>query len=119
MCRSVIDSRRSPTTEDLQATDWYFRGSFQTAAIAGPKNATAIARQFQLDGTGSTSFDGKPLSYPWTGVPGNLQAAILQGNTASPFVQFGSGRGAYTLLLTVIDSSGKTATDTGSARDVS
>jgi nicotinate dehydrogenase subunit B len=86
--------------------------TFQTAAVAGPKNATVITRQYQLDGTASTSFDGKPLSYQWTGVPGSLQAAILQGNTANPVVQFGIARGAYTFQLTVTDSSGKTATDT-------
>jgi hypothetical protein len=86
--------------------------TFQTAAIAGPKNATAIARQLQLDGTASTSFDGKPLLYQWTGVPGTPQAAILHGNTASPVVQFGSGRGAYSFQLTVTDSVGRTATDT-------
>jgi nicotinate dehydrogenase subunit B len=100
------------TPERVLAALMGLGNTFQTAAIAGPKNATAIARQLQLDGTASTSFDGKPLSYHWTGVPGTPQAAILHGDTASPIVQFGSGRGAYTFQLTVTDSSGRTATDT-------
>jgi hypothetical protein len=86
--------------------------TFQTSAIAGPKNTTVLTRQYQLDGTASTSFDRKPLSYRWTLVPGSPQAAIAHDNTPSPIVQFGNGRGAYTFQLAVTDSSGKTATDT-------
>jgi hypothetical protein len=33
-------------------------------------------------------------------------------NTATPTVQFTSGAGLYSFVLTVTDSSGKTATDT-------
>ncbi len=84
---------------------------FRTAAVAGPKNATAITRQFQLDGTACTSFDGKPLSYQWTITPGSPGAAILGGDTATPTVQFSIARGAYTFQLTVTDSTGKTAVD--------
>jgi len=105
--------RRVPfTPERVLAVLKGLGGNFQTAAIAVPKNATTIARQLQLDGTASTSFDGKPLSYQWTGVPGTPQAAIVQANTASPLVQFSSGRGAYMFQLAVTDSLGKTATDT-------
>ena len=100
------------TPERVLAALMGLGNTFQTEAVAGPKNATAITRQYQLDGTASTSFDGKPLSYQWIDVPGAPQAAILQSNTANPIVQFGSGRGAYTFQLTVTDSSGKTATDT-------
>jgi phospholipase C len=83
-----------------------------TTAVANPKNATVTSRQFQLDGTASTSFDGKPLTYSWTQAPGSLPAAILGGSTATPTIQFGSNRGAYTFILTVTDSKGNTSTDT-------
>jgi len=83
-----------------------------TTAVAGPKNATATQNQFQLDGTASTSFDGKPLEYQWFLVAGSLSAAISAANTATPLVQFNSGPGAYSFMLTVTDSSGKTSSDT-------
>jgi hypothetical protein len=82
-----------------------------TAAVANPKNALVSQKNFQLDGSASTSFDGKPLTYQWTIAPGSLSAAILGGNTATPTVQFSTG-GTYTFGLTVTDSAGKTATDT-------
>jgi nicotinate dehydrogenase subunit B len=100
------------TPERVMAALMGLGNTFQTSAIAGPKNTTVLTRQYQLDGTASTSFDRKPLSYRWTLVPGSPQAAIVHDNTPSPIVQFGSGRGAYTFQLAVTDSSGKTATDT-------
>jgi hypothetical protein len=83
----------------------------RTLAVASPKNITVLARQIQLDGTQSISADGKPLKYQWSIPPGNLTAAILKGDTATPSVQFANGRGPYNFLLTVTDSTGKTATD--------
>lgn len=83
----------------------------RTLAVASPKNSTVVARQIQLDGTQSISADGKPLKYQWSIPPGNLTAAILKGDTATPSVQFANGRGSYNFLLTVTDSTGKTATD--------
>ncbi|HWY49382.1 MAG TPA: alpha/beta hydrolase domain-containing protein [Bryobacteraceae bacterium] len=83
----------------------------RTAAVAGPKDATVVSRQFQLDGTGSMSADGKPLTYQWTIPLGDPIAAILGGETATPSVQFGAQRAPYTFQLTVTDSLGKTSTD--------
>jgi hypothetical protein len=83
-----------------------------TAAKAGPKDVTVVTRQFQLDGTGSTSFDGKPLTYKWSIPPGSPGAGLLGGETATPTVQFSIARGPYTFQLTVTDSTGKTSTDT-------
>ena len=87
-------------------------GSALTIAAANPKNATVTQKQYQLDGTGSSSADGKPLTYQWTVPAGDPTAVILAGNTATPTVQFLRGQGTYVFLLTVTDSSGKTATDT-------
>jgi phospholipase C len=83
-----------------------------TTAVANPKNASVSSRQFQLDGTASTSFDGKPLTYSWNLAPGSLPAGILGGTTSTPTIQFGSNRGAYTFTLTVTDSKSNTSTDT-------
>ena len=83
----------------------------RTAAVAGPKDATVVSRQFQLDGTGSMSADGKPLTYQWTIPLGNPIAAILGGETATPSVQFGAQRAPSTFQLTVTDSLGKISTD--------
>ena len=85
----------------------------RTTASAGPKGTTTIYRQVTLDGTGSASADGKALTYSWS-VPsgqGYPSAAIQNGNTATPTVQFGAGRGLYTFLLTVTDSTGASASD--------
>ncbi len=83
-----------------------------TKAVANPKNSTATLRQIVLDGSASTSADGKSLSYFWTLAQGSLPAAISQGATAKPVVTFGAGDGPYTFVLTVTDSAGGTATDT-------
>jgi phospholipase C len=87
-------------------------GSATTTAVAGPKNAAATTNQFQLDGTKSTSFDGKPLMYQWALITPGPTASISNGNTATPLVQFNSGAGAYSFVLTVTDSSARTASDT-------
>ena len=87
-------------------------GPSLTAASANPKNTTVVTRQAQLDGSSSTSFDGKPLSYRWDIAQGGLQAGISGAFTATPTVQFGLGRGDYKFQLTVTDSAGGTATDT-------
>ena len=82
-----------------------------TTAVANPKNATVTSRSIQLDGSQSTSADGKPLTYLWTIPQGSPVAAILGGTTATPSVQFPQGRVMYTFQLTVTDSTGKSATD--------
>ena len=93
-------------------------GSGTTTAVAGPKNATATVNQFQLDGTKSTSFDGKPLTYQWALISGGPTAAISNGNTATPLVQFDAGSGSYSFVLTVTDSAGNMASDTVTVRYV-
>jgi phospholipase C len=85
-----------------------------TSAVANPKNAVTTNQQIQLDGTASTSADGKPLKFQWT-MPTSSPAATVSGdNTATPLVQFTSGPGIYTFTLTVTDSTGTTATDSTS-----
>ena len=84
----------------------------KTTAIADPKNATVIAREIRLDGSMSTSSDGKPLTYEWSIPKGSPSAAIYAGNTATPSVQFSQTHAVYTFQLTVTDSTGKSATDT-------
>jgi hypothetical protein len=83
----------------------------KTTAIASPKNATVVAREIQLNGSMSTSSDGKPLTYQWTIPQGSPSAVIYHGNSATPSVQFAQGRGVYTFQLTVTDSTGQSSTD--------
>jgi hypothetical protein len=64
-----------------------------TSAVAGPKNLTTLAREIQLDGTTSMSFDGKPLQYAWQVVPSYGWATLQNALSAKPGVQFVSGPG--------------------------
>src|SRR5258708_40146014 len=82
-----------------------------TKAVADPKNATVVSREIQLDGSMSISADGKSLKYQWTIPRGSPSAVILHGDLAAPAVQFSQGRGIYTFVLTVTDSTGTSATD--------
>ena len=79
--------------------------------MSGPKNLTVVAREVALDGSRSTSADGKPLAHSWSIPRGSPTAAILHGDSAMPTVQFSPVRGTCTFLLTVTDSSGRTSTD--------
>lgn len=79
-----------------------------TTATASPA-ADTNSRSVQLDGSQSTSADGKPLSYVWTIPPGYPSAAIISGTTATPTVQFGQGKNVYGFQLTVTDSSGNSS----------
>ena len=71
---------------------------------------TTRRASIQLDGSQSTSSDGKPLTYVWSFPQGYPAAAISHGNSATPIVTF-SMRGTYRFELTVIDSTGATSTD--------
>ena len=84
-----------------------------TTASALPKNVTVTTPEITLDGTGSTSADGKPLTFMWSIPQGSPSAAILKGNSATPTVQFGQP-GLYKFQLTVTDSSGTSASDVAS-----
>lgn len=83
----------------------------QTQAVALPKNGSVINRQIELDGTQSSSADGKALKFFWTIPPGYPVAAVLRGTTSTPSVQFGTAKGVYAFDLTVTDSTGATSTD--------
>ena len=82
-----------------------------TNAVAGPKGLSAYNREFSLDGSGSTSADGKALKYKWSKLPGSPALALSGDDTSNPGVQF-STPGLYALQLEVTDASGNSVTDT-------
>ena len=86
--------------------------SVKTTAVAGPKDATVLTRQFQLDASKSISADGGALTYLWSIPQGSPSASIQGGFTATPTVQLGPSRGIYTFQVTVTDAKGNTASDT-------
>jgi hypothetical protein len=89
----------------------YLLSPAQTKAVAsGRDENTRVSKSIQLDGTLSTSADGKALTYVWSIPQGYPSAAISGGNQATPTVTF-SSRGTYKFQLTVIDSNGATSTD--------
>jgi hypothetical protein len=88
------------------------RPAASTTAVAEPKTSTVMSPQIQLDGTKSTSADGKELKYSWKAAAGSPPVGITRADTATPIVQFATGPITYKIELTVTDSAGKTATDT-------
>jgi hypothetical protein len=86
-------------------------GVSTTSAVAGPSHASAVTAEFRLDGSRSTSAGGTKLQYQWTIAPGSPVATILQGDTATPLVRFGTTRGVYTFKLTVTDADGNSSAD--------
>lgn len=80
-----------------------------TTAVAGPKDQATTQVDFRLDGTQSTSADGKPLTYKWTSL--DSRSAMAMTDTAIAMVQFAAGPGPYLFQLVVTDSLGHTSTD--------
>jgi hypothetical protein len=85
-------------------------GATGPTANAGPERVTATTLQWQLDGSTSEAGPNGPVTYSWRLLQGKT-AAILNGNTARPTIQFGEGFGDYVFELTVTDSKGMTSTD--------
>ena len=83
----------------------------KTVAGASPKNANVTVRQIQLDGSQSTSADGKALTYLWTVPQGQSHGSDFGRHQRYTEVQLSSGRGVYAFQLTVTDASGTSATD--------
>jgi len=83
-----------------------------TKAVANPKNAQTTVLNMTLDGSGSSSYNGQPLTYLWTVASSSQAVQLNNATSATPTVTFLGGPGTYTFLLTVTDSSGGTSTDT-------
>jgi outer membrane protein OmpA-like peptidoglycan-associated protein len=74
-------------------------------ADAGP-NRTLYNTQFSLNGTGSFSPAGLPLTYAWRFVSGPGAAAIDNPGSATPNVTVTGSFGEYIFELTVTDTKG-------------
>jgi phospholipase C len=108
----LLDPAKGGVTGAISGGTTPGSGTLVTKAVANPKNLVATSYQLMLDGTSSTSFDGKPLTYQWSVSSGSPNAQISNANTATPLVFLENGKGAYSFTLTVTDSAGKTSTDT-------
>ena len=86
--------------------------SATTQALANPETVATSAATLQLDGSLSTSANGQPLTYQWSLGSTGLAAAIFNGTSAKPTIQFTSGPGTYVFVLRVFDSTGASSTDT-------
>ncbi len=80
-----------------------------TTAVASPRNLSTVQREVRLDGSASTSYDGKPLMYRWSSPDG--RASLSQADSATPVVQLNSGMGTYNIELRVTDARGNVSTD--------
>jgi len=88
-------------------------GGGVTIAINGPGAVSGSSNTFQtvvntltLDASKSTSSNAGALTYSWAAVPGYPSIGIIGGNTATPTISLGGGKGTYQLKLTVTDSTG-------------
>jgi hypothetical protein len=79
-------------------------------------NATTVLPEIELDASGSTDPENGPLTYSWRTI--GKSAAIINGTTARPRVQFGEGFGDYMFEVTVTDNRGAFATATVTVRYV-
>jgi|HubBroStandDraft_6_1064221.scaffolds.fasta_scaffold441275_1 hypothetical protein len=93
-------------------------GSGVTVSVNGSTGATisfqTTVNQLTLNASASTSSNAGSLTYAWsipTGAP-SVGISFPGGNTAMAFVQLAGGKQAYTITLTVTDSTGATATST-------
>ena len=84
-------------------------GSATTTAVAGRRMLLLRVNQFQLDGTKSTSFDGKPLTYQWALISGGLRPRSATEIRRLPSCSSMHGRAHISFVLTVTDSAGNTA----------
>ena len=89
-----------------------------TSAIASPVHATALARDFRLDGSKSTSAVAAQLQYQWTLAPGSPLAVIVDGNSATPTVRF-DDPGNYVFRLQVTDANGNSSADFATVKYIS
>jgi len=90
-----------------------------TIVVTGPVGSTGTSAntfvtntsQVTLNASQSTSTNSGALTYSWSVPQGAASATILQGNTATPLIQF-KALGTYTVTLTVTDATGASATST-------
>jgi hypothetical protein len=87
-----------------------------TAQATAGVNATTALLEIELDASGSADPENGPLTYAWRTI--GKSAAIINGNTARPRVQFGEGFGDYMFEVTVTDNRGAFATATVTVRYV-
>jgi hypothetical protein len=80
------------------------------SVVIAPVPADVVATSIRLDASGSTDPNGLPLSFVWSNPTHN--AGIIGGNTATPTVQFGGGRGQYSFSVIVSNSQGASASKT-------
>lgn len=74
-------------------------------ADAGPDRTAIVAETLEFDGTGSSHPDGSIISYEWDFGDGTSGSGEIVTHTYAAL-------GSFTVILTVTDSDGATATDT-------
>lgn len=82
-----------------------------TAAAGNDIFLTLPASSVQLNATGSVDPDGSIASYSWSELSGPATYTISDSTAIKPTIS-GLTKGVYTVLLTVTDNQGATASDT-------
>ena len=97
---TVTDDDGATATDSLLVT----ATNVAPSADAGPDQSVFDSDSVALDGSGSSDPDGTIVSYSWS--EGGAEIATGPTPTVGPF-----GQGAHTIVLTVTDDDGSTATD--------
>ena len=84
-------------------------------ANAGPDQNVSLGASVTLDGSGSTSSTGSPLSFAWTQT-GGTAVTLAGANTATPTFTAPNEPGTLTFQLIVSDENGESTPDTVSIR---
>ncbi len=101
-------SFNTPSLANSRSLLWTTGSPF---AAAGPDQVVLPSAAVELDGTGSSDFDGTIASYAWTQIAGP-SVTLAGASTATPSFTAPAASVTLTFRLTITDDEGKTGTDT-------
>lgn len=111
--RQYVSHRQSVARADVQDIGAFSRtisgGGAPTVSTATATPATVVATTTALAATASDDGGEASLTYTWTAVPATVSFSVNGSNASKASVATFAAAGSYTLVLTVRDAGGQTA----------